>query len=63
MECHTADAGLDVSFGALRLIDAKLAPAKSMHRVEPLPTDLAQLRTQWRADAECLVHELGDRTT
>ena len=63
MECLTADAGLDVSFGALRLIDAKLTPEKSLRRVEPLPIDLAQLRAQWRADAECLVHELGDRTT
>jgi len=55
MECHTARAGLDVSFGALRLTDPTLAPWKSLRRVLPLQIGLTELRTQWRSDAASLI--------
>lgn len=42
----------DVSYGALRLLDAALPPAKPLELVAPLDIDLAPYRDRWRRDAE-----------
>ena len=43
--------GLDVSFGALRLVDPSLEPAGTPQRVQPLAQDLMALRATWRNEA------------
>lgn len=47
---YTANAHNDVSFGALRLIDPRLTPQGTLHRVEPLEADLAAYRARWQAE-------------
>ena len=42
----------DVSYGALRLIDAQLTQKSRLLRVEPLDNDLRTLQRDWRAQAE-----------
>ncbi|MGQ2934867.1 FGGY-family carbohydrate kinase [Sphingopyxis sp.] len=42
----------DVSYGALRLIDAALPPAEPLELVAPLDVDLAPYRDRWRREAE-----------
>ncbi|MCZ8370540.1 MAG: FGGY family carbohydrate kinase [Porphyrobacter sp.] len=46
----TANAHNDVSFGALRLIEPRLAPSGELVRVEPLPHDIAPYRARWHAE-------------
>lgn len=42
----------DVSYGALRLIDAALPPAEPLELVAPLDADLAPYRERWRREAK-----------
>ena len=42
----------DVSYGALRMIDAALPTAEPLELVEPLDVDLAPYRDRWRREAE-----------
>ncbi|WP_299307200.1 FGGY family carbohydrate kinase [uncultured Croceicoccus sp.] len=49
MTIFVANAHNDVSFGALRLIDAALEPGGTLERVEPLPEDLAAYKAAWHA--------------
>ena len=48
-EVYVANAHNDVSFGALRLIDASLKPKGSLRRIEPLDVDLTRYREAWLA--------------
>lgn len=41
-----------VAFGALRLIDPELRPPSALQRIEPLPLDLRQYKTDWRKQLE-----------
>jgi sugar (pentulose or hexulose) kinase len=49
---YVANLDNDVSYGALRLIDPKLAPSSLLTRVEPLDIDLGPVRRSWRSEAE-----------
>ena len=51
---YTANAHNDVSFGALRLVDAELRPAGELVRVVPLEQDLTAYRASWAAQIEAL---------
>ncbi|NIJ35875.1 sugar (pentulose or hexulose) kinase [Sphingopyxis panaciterrae] len=42
----------DVSYGALRLLDAALPPAEALELVEPLGADLAPYRDRWRQETQ-----------
>ena len=42
----------DVSYGALRLLDAALPTAEPLELVEPLDIDLGPYRDRWREEAE-----------
>jgi sugar (pentulose or hexulose) kinase len=42
----------DVSYGALRLLDAKLPPTEPLELVAPLEVDLAPYRDRWRHEIE-----------
>lgn len=48
MAVYAASAGIDVAFGALRLVDPHLAPPASLVPVPPLAIDLAAYRRAWR---------------
>ncbi len=45
---YTTDAGTDVSFGALRLIDPELVPRGELAPVVPLSEDFGSYRALWR---------------
>jgi len=49
---HIADAGLDLAFGACRMIDPTLSPPAKLTRIAPLTCDLAAYRAAWRGRAE-----------
>ena len=49
---YTANAHNDVSYGALRLLNARLKPKTTLSRVEPLKIDLERYRREWRRRAE-----------
>lgn len=52
LRVYTGKAHNDVSYGALRLIDAALPAAERLELVEPLGVDLAPYRDRWRREAE-----------
>ncbi len=52
LRVYTGKAHNDVSYGALRLLDAKLPPAEPLELVQPLGVDLAPYRDQWRQEIE-----------
>lgn len=52
LRIYTGKAHNDVSYGALRLIDAALPPTEPLELVEPLGIDLAAYRDRWREEAE-----------
>lgn len=52
MHVYVGKAHNDVSYGALRLIDAAPPPAEPLERVTPLDIDLAPYRDRWRLAAE-----------
>jgi sugar (pentulose or hexulose) kinase len=47
---YTGKAHNDVSYGALRLLDAALPPAEPLELVAPLDVDLAPYRDRWRQE-------------
>ena len=51
LRVYVGKAHNDVSYGALRLLDAALSPAEALELVEPLDVDLAPYRDRWRAEA------------
>ncbi|HWW57134.1 MAG TPA: carbohydrate kinase [Sphingopyxis sp.] len=51
LRVYVGKAHNDVSYGALRLLDAALPPAEALELVEPLDVDLAPYRDRWRAEA------------
>ncbi|MBO9696281.1 MAG: carbohydrate kinase [Sphingopyxis sp.] len=51
LRVYVGKAHNDVSYGALRLIDAALPPVEPLELVEPLDIDLASWRDRWRAEA------------
>jgi sugar (pentulose or hexulose) kinase len=51
LRVYVGKAHNDVSYGALRLLDAALPPAEPLELVEPLEIDLAPYRDRWREDA------------
>ena len=52
LRVYTGKAHNDVSYGALRLLDATLPPSEPLELVAPLDVDLAPYRDRWR-------HEIG----
>lgn len=52
LRVYAGKAHNDVSYGALRLIDAALPATETLERVEPLGVDLASYRDRWRRKAE-----------
>ena len=52
LRVYTGKAHNDVSYGALRLIDAALPAAERLELVKPLGVDLAPYRDRWRREAE-----------
>jgi sugar (pentulose or hexulose) kinase len=44
---YTTNAGIDVSFGALRLIEPGLRPSASLTQVQPLEIDLTNYKAKW----------------
>ncbi len=51
-QIYTAVAEADVSFGALRLIDAALLPKSQLTQVAPLDVDLSNYKAKWHAQIE-----------
>ncbi|MDK2762241.1 MAG: carbohydrate kinase [Sphingopyxis sp.] len=51
LRIYVGKAHNDVSYGALRLIDAALPPAQPLELVTPLADDLAPYRDRWREEA------------
>lgn len=51
LRVYVGKAHNDVSYGALRLIDAALPPVEPLELVEPLDIDLASWRDRWREEA------------
>lgn len=49
---YTANAHNDVSFGALRLANARLRPDGILRRVDPLEGDLIRYRKSWRQELQ-----------
>ncbi len=49
---YVSHADIDLSYGALRLLDPGLPPASSLVRALPLETDLAAYRRAWRSQVE-----------
>lgn len=52
LRVYAGKAHNDVSYGALRLINAALPATEPLERVEPLGVDLASYRDRWRRKAE-----------
>jgi len=52
LRVYTGKAHNDVSYGALRLLDATLPPAEPLELVIPLDVDLAPYRERWRQEIE-----------
>lgn len=55
LRVYTGKAHNDVSYGALRLLDATLPPAEPLELVVPLDVDLISYRDRWRQEAERMV--------
>ena len=51
LRVYVGKAHNDVSYGALRMIEAALPPADPLELVEPLGVDLAPYRDRWRREA------------
>ena len=51
LRVYVGKAHNDVSYGALRLIEAALPPVEPLELVEPLDIDLASWRDRWREEA------------
>lgn len=49
---YAADAGLDLAFGACRMIDPSLSPPDKLTPIAPLTFDLGAYRAAWRGRAE-----------
>jgi sugar (pentulose or hexulose) kinase len=62
MAVYTATAHNDVSFGALRLVDPRLAPSGHLKRVQPLEGDIADYRSRWHAGIEADRDRPGSQT-
>ncbi|UKK85608.1 carbohydrate kinase [Sphingopyxis sp. BSN-002] len=52
LRVYVGKAHNDVSYGALRLLDAALPPVEPLEQVEPLDADLAAYRARWRRESE-----------
>lgn len=52
LRLYTGKAHNDVSYGALRLLDAALPPAEPLELVTPLDVDLSPYRDRWRQEIE-----------
>lgn len=51
LRVYVGKAHNDVSYGALRLLEAALPPAEPLELVEPLGIDLTPYRNRWREEA------------
>ncbi len=49
---YVSNAHIDVSYGALRLLNPALKPASTLTPVRPLGVSLEAYRDQWRRDVE-----------
>jgi hypothetical protein len=45
---YTASNDIDVSFGAVSLIDPSLAPTNKLNRIMPLKNDISSYADRWR---------------